>query len=285
MMTVDPFWKIKNMYTGFHRVERQIANYILEHADMIADKSMTEIAEAVHVAPSSVIRFSKILGYEGYREMRLALAKHAAVKDRSAVFANIEASDTPQALTEKVFYQSMEALQSTLSLLSMDAMTQAVDMLDQSSELLFIGVGSSAPLAEDMAYRLHRVGFPASAVTDSHMSRIYSSMLSSDSVAVGISHTGRSKETVLSMEAAKQAGAKTISVTSFLNSPLTSICDVNLVIVSSETAVLNEAISSRIAQIAVLDSLYVGLAMRHCDEVTARVQNMNRILEDMRLEP
>ena len=100
---------------------------------------------------------------------------------------------------------------------------------------------------------------------------------------MGISHTGRSVETVSAVEAAKKAGAKTISVTSFLHSPLTAFCDVNLIIVSSETAVLNEAISSRIAQIAVLDSLYVGLAMRHSDEVAERIQNMNRILEDMRL--
>lgn len=284
-MMFDPFWKINNMYAGFHRVEKRIADYILAHSDTIADRSMTEIAEAVHAAPSSVIRFSKILGYEGYQEMRLAFAKHTSVKSSSAVFANIEATDTPKALTEKVFHQSIEALQSTLSLLSMDAVTQAIDMLDQSSNLLFIGVGSSAPLAEDIAYRLHRVGFPASAVTDPHMSRIYSSMLTPDCTAIGISHTGRSSETVSSMETAKRAGAKTISVTSFLNSPLTDICDVNLVIVSSETAVLNEAISSRIAQIAVLDSLYVGLAMRHCDEVAERIQNMNCILEEMRLAP
>ena len=282
-MSFDPFWKINNMYSGFHRVEKQIADYILAHPDTIADKSMTEIAEAIRVAPSSVIRFSKILGYEGYREMRLAFAKHTSVKEHSAVFANIEASDTPQVLTEKVFHQSIESLQSTLSLLSMDAMTRAIDMMDQAAKILFIGVGSSAPLAQDIAYRLCRIGFPASAVIDPHMARIYSNMLSEDCVAVGISHTGRSVETVSAVEAAKKAGAKTISVTSFLHSPLTAFCDVNLIIVSSETAVLNEAISSRIAQIAVLDSLYVGLAMRHSDEVAERIQNMNRILEDMRL--
>lgn len=282
-MSFDPFWKIKNMYSGFHRVEKRIADYILAHPDTVADKSMTEIAEALHIAPSSVIRFSKILGYEGYRDMRLAFAKHTSVKVNGTVFANIEASDPPQVLIEKVFHQSIEALQSTLSFLPVDAMTQAIDMMDRASKLLFIGVGSSAPLAQDIAYRLCRVGFPASAVTDPHMARIYASMLSEDCAAVGISHTGRSVETVSAVEAAKGAGAKTISVTSFLHSPLTAVCDVNLTIVSSETAVLNEAISSRIAQIAVLDSLYVGLAMRHSDEIAERVQIMDRILEDMRL--
>lgn len=282
-MPFDPFWKINNMYSKFHRVEKKIADYILAHPDTISDKSMTEIASAIHVAPSSVIRFSKILGYEGFREMRLAFAKHISVKEHSAVYANIKATDSPQVLTEKVFRQSMDSLQSTLSLLSMDAMIQAIDIMDHAAQILFIGVGSSAPLAQDIAYRLYRIGFPASAVTDPHMARVYSCMLSEDCAAIGISHTGRSVETVSAVEAAKKAGAKTIAVTSFLRSPLTSFCDINLTIVSSETAVLNEAISSRIAQIAVLDSLYVALAMRHSNEVVKRIQDMNRILEDMRL--
>ncbi|MCD8010427.1 MAG: MurR/RpiR family transcriptional regulator [Lachnospiraceae bacterium] len=282
-MSVDPFWKIQNMYPEFHRVEKKVADYILSHQSDIAHQTAAEIAANSGVAAGSVVRFSKVIGYSGFSEMRLAFAKYQPVPGDKTIYATIGKDDPLPVLTEKVFQQSIDTLQSTLSMLSDASMERAVDILASAKRIVFFGIGSSSPLAQDSAYRFSRAGFPAEAIADPHIARITASMLSSDSAVVGISHTGRSAETVSAMTLAKKSGAKTISVTSFLKSPLTALCDVNLVIASSETAVLNEAISSRIAQIVVLDSLYVGLAMRKPEETAEKILNMNRILEEMRI--
>jgi DNA-binding MurR/RpiR family transcriptional regulator len=103
-------------------------------------------------------------------------------------------------------------------------------------------------------------------------------------VAVGISHTGRTKDTFQAIQIAKEKGAKTICITSFTQSPIYDICDVKLVTSTSETRFLKEAVSSRIAQIALLDSLYTCIAIKKYDTVVEKIGTMAEILNEMRYE-
>jgi DNA-binding MurR/RpiR family transcriptional regulator len=146
----------------------------------------------------------------------------------------------------------------------------------------FYGVGSSAPIAMDAYYRFMRIGFKAYAATDPHVSRISASMLDSGCVAVGISHTGRTKDTVRDLEIAREKGAKIICITSYQDSPIARLADVKLITSTSETKFMKEAISSRIAQIVLLDSLYTCLALRKYESVIDNIENMNEILNEMR---
>ena len=113
--------------------------------------------------------------------------------------------------------------------------------------------------------------------------RISASMLNEDSVAMGISYTGRSKDTVEALRIARSKGAKTICLTSFFKSKITEYSDIELVVPTQETKLIQEAISSRIALIAILDSIYTCVAARRFDITVDHIENMNEILSSLRL--
>jgi DNA-binding MurR/RpiR family transcriptional regulator len=108
-------------------------------------------------------------------------------------------------------------------------------------------------------------------------------MASRDWVVVGISHTGRTRDTFDAIKIAKEHGAKTICITNFMKSPIASISDVGLVTVSPETMFLKEAVTSRIAHVALLDSLFTAVALANYAESSSRLENMARVLDKVRL--
>jgi DNA-binding MurR/RpiR family transcriptional regulator len=164
----------------------------------------------------------------------------------------------------------------------MDLIHRAVDALCKAKKIFFFGVGSSAPVAQDAYYRFMRIGLPAYSGTDPHISLVSASMLDSNSVAVGISHTGRTKSTIRALETAREKGAAVIVITSSIGSPITGIADINLVVLSNESKYMHEAVSARIGHLVILDCLFVCTAMRFHDKSIARTEAYMALLDEFR---
>ncbi len=125
------------------------------------------------------------------------------------------------------------------------------------------GIGSSALIAEDAAFRFMKLGFPASAVRDSYIGGVSALMLDSDCAALAISYTGRTRDLIKTMTIAKEKGAKTMCITCFADSPLAKLCDISLIAVSGEALVNKLATVSRIAQLMVVDTICEYIASRY----------------------
>jgi RpiR family transcriptional regulator, carbohydrate utilization regulator len=127
--------------------------------------------------------------------------------------------------------------------------------------VLMVAVGTSAPLAQDAAYRFLTLGVSASAPLDVHTQHVAAGLLGKEDVCLAVSHSGATVETVNTVEAARDAGATTIAITSYAQSPLTQLVDMLLVAGGPEMSFRLEAMASRLAHMTVLDALYVAVAL------------------------
>ncbi|NLC68956.1 MAG: MurR/RpiR family transcriptional regulator [Clostridiaceae bacterium] len=278
----DCLVEIRSLYPSMSEVEKKIADFILENHEDVVHMTVAQLSDKAGVAGSSIIRFCNKLGFKGFSALRINLAKNLA-RPVDLIYEDIQEGDDTRTVTSKVFKSSIQTLIDTVKTLDINEMERAVDALLKAKRIEFYGVGTSATIASDAYYRLMRIGLPAFIATDPHISKVSASMLDKECVAFGISHTGRTKDTVRALQIAREKGAKTICITSFNKSPITGYSDIKLVTSAAETQFMREAVSSRIAQIAVLDSLYVCIAIRRFDSVIEKVGNMSEILNEMRL--
>lgn len=251
---------------------RRIADYVLEQPDRIVRMSVTELSEATGASEGSVINFCQRLGLSGFQQLKLSLAQEV-VQPVHFIHEDLERSDDADLVCRKIFHSGIQALRDTLSVLDPRALTQAVEIFRAAKRIEIYGIGSSAPIAEDAHYRMLRIGLEAKVVIDSHIQAISASRTDPDVAVLTVSHTGATHETVTSTKLAKAAGAKTVVITNYARSPIQAHADVVLFTMARETLFRTEAMSSRIAQLCVLDALIAALALADYDRATATLQS------------
>ncbi len=262
---VDPvkvpgsFVRLQGAYSGLRAAEQRVADFILKHPDELIYLTVTELAERTNTSESTVVRLCQKIGYKGYQEFKIVLARDL-VEPATAIYAAIEPGDDLATVKSKVFQANAQALRDTIEVLDDDELQRAVDALAAARRVEIYGVGGSAPLALDAYHKLLKLGLHATALSDGDLMAMSSSLLATDDVALGISHTGASRDVTDALGRARSHGATTICITHRPSSPITKVSDVVLVTAAQQTAFRSDASSSRIAQLAVIDTLYVGVA-------------------------
>ncbi len=279
---IDCLVKIGNLMPNMLETEQKIAQTILSDPDTAVRLPVKELAKRAGVAESSIVRFCQRVGYKGFRELKIDLARSTAYPEEIPL-GEINQYDAPGDVVKKVFSSSCKALEDTVSMLDLDAFEQACEAISSAHRIEFYGVGTSAQIAVDAYYRFMRVGFPAFFAVDPHIMRISAAQLGKKDLAIAISHTGRTKDTIKALETAKKAGAVTMCITSYLQSPITQLADICLVTTTAETQYLREAVSSRIAQIALLDALYTMVSIRRYHKSLKHLHTMKELLEEVRV--
>ncbi|MFG6147895.1 MurR/RpiR family transcriptional regulator [Halobacillus sp. B23F22_1] len=266
--------RIRSSYSKFSDKEKKIADYILEQPETIIHHTINQVADELDVAESTVFRFCKRIGFKGYQALKIALAAEIVtpIKD---IHEEINDGDSIITVSEKVFHSNSKTLESTLQILDGQAIEEAVDALLQARKIEFYGCGGSAVVALDGYHKFIRTGLLTSTQLDSHMQLMSASQLAEDDVAVIISHSGTTKDSLDVLRVLKEKGIKTIAITNFAKSPLTKEADISLYTVSEETDFRSEAFSSRIAQLSIIDALYTNIMI-------AKQETGKRSLEDMR---
>lgn len=256
---------------------RRIADYVLAQPDEIVRMSVTELAEAVGVSEGSVINFCRSIGLSGFQHLKLSLARET-VQSVQFIHEDIARDDDIDTICRKVFHSGIQALRDSLSVLDPKALTRAVDAIRTAKRVEIYGIGSSAPIAEDTHYRMLRIGLDARVVIDSHIQAISASRCDPDVAVLTISHSGATHETVAATRLAKEAGARTIVITNFARSPIQAYADVVLFTMARETRFRTEAMTSRIAQLCVVDALIAALALDDYDRSTETLRQTFEVL-------
>jgi len=265
---VDPvkvpgsFVRLQGTYSGLRAAEQRVADFILAHPDELIYLTVTELADRTHTSESTVVRLCQKIGYKGYQEFKIVLARDL-VEPATAIYAAIEPGDDLATVKTKVFQANAQALRDTLEVLDEKELQRAVDAIAGARRLEIYGVGGSSPLALDAYHKFVKLGVAAVALSDGDLMAMSSSLLAADDVALGISHTGASRDVTDALGRAKRHGATTICLTHRSSSPITKVSDVVLVTAAQQTAFSSDASSSRIAQLAVIDTLYVGVAHKN----------------------
>lgn len=261
--------RIRSRLPALAAAEQKVAQWVLQHADEVVHMSMAQVARECGVSDTTVLRFCRAAGFQGYTDMKLSIVQDLATPTQ-LVHDDISEDDDAITIARKVFHSNIQALQDTLEVLDGDALVRAADMIANADQILIIGVGTSGPIVQDMYHMFFRLGFNVRAQTDSYLQLMEAALVRPGDVVVGISQSGSSTDPVLTLEEAKRNGAGTIVITGNAESPITKFADVTLLAVSRETRA--EAIASRIAQMTLVDALYVIISMRMLP-ITTRNEN------------
>ncbi len=242
-------------------LEGKVADDILARKDIGEATPLREIALKSAVSEAMVVKVAKKLGFAGFREFRQGLIDYYN-SDTAALHSEISADDTAGEIVQKVFRTAMQALEETFAILDLQAFDRAADYLARARQRDFYGLGGSAQIARDVSHKFLRIGIRTSVFDDAHMMMMSAALLGPDDVAIAFSHSGATSAVLDATEMARRNGARTIAVTNYPESPLARIADVVLCSTAQNSPLLGENATARIAQLNLLDALFVAVAQR-----------------------
>jgi DNA-binding MurR/RpiR family transcriptional regulator len=246
--------RVRAVMPALAPAEQRVANAVLADPGGVA---------AMTISETTVIRFCKQIGVPGYPQLRLQLAAQSAQESiRPEVGGDIEPGDSLSDVVSKVAFADERAVRETAQQVDVDTLAKVVDAVVNASRVDLYGFAASAFVALDLQQKLHRIRRVAFAWSDVHIALTSAALLGEGDVAIGISHTGTTVEVVEALEEAAKHGATTVAVTNFPRSPLAKTADLVLTTAARETTYRSGAMASRIAQLTVIDCLFIGVAQQ-----------------------
>lgn len=268
--------RIEQDIGSLSRAERQVAGWVLAHPRQAADATLAEVAEACGTSEPTVIRFCRHVGLSGFRELTIRLAE-ALSRPVSYVHRDVRADDaTPDAVT-KVLDASIQSLIDMRSQLSSMPIDEAIDMLRDARQIAFAGLGASGRVADDACQKFFRLGTPCAAYTDTPNILQFAGIAGPGDVLIVASHSGGWAELKQAAATARQNGAGVIALTE----PGSELAKASTLVFSCDPHEDTSAftpMSSRLAQLALLDALYVALALRLGDRASDNLRKSKAAL-------
>jgi DNA-binding MurR/RpiR family transcriptional regulator len=269
--------RVRVMRASLPPAARRIAEVIAANPGEIVHMSVTELADRASASEGSVVSLCRQLGAKGFHHLKIALARDL-VQPVQLIHEDLTRDDDVATIVEKVFLSNIQALYDTLKTLDRTAIARAVELILAAESVELYGIGSSAPIAEDAHYRMLRIGINCKVVTDSHIQTISASLTGPKVAVITVSHSGSTHETVTATRLAHEAGARTICITNYGKSPIQAYADVVLYTMARETEFRTEAMTSRIAQLSIVDTLIACLAMANYDKSVETIRRTFEVL-------
>jgi RpiR family transcriptional regulator, carbohydrate utilization regulator len=273
--------RIRELQSDLPPKAKQIAALIIAQPETVVHMSITDFSEACGVSEGTTVSFCHRVGAGGFQELKILLAQDL-IEPVRFIQEDLHRGDDPATVTDHIFAAHAASLHETRRLLSTEALAEAVGLVRAAQRIEIYGIGSAAPIAQDLSYRLLQLGLVANAIVDSHVQAVSAGMTGPKVTTITVSHSGSTVETVLATQLARKAGARTIGITRLGKSPLAAHCEVMLHTVANETRSRPEAMSSRVAQLAIIDTLVSCCALTDTERSVDRLQRTARILSQKR---
>lgn len=257
---------------------QRVGEHVLSAPAVVARATILETAERSETSAATVTRFCRALGLPGYADLRLAMAEETG---RSAsvvgweidIGREIEPTDSLDRILGLITTADIRAIQETADQVDLTEVDKSADAISQGRRIDIYGIGGSALVADEMQLCFHRIGVPSWSWSDVHSGLASAALLGPQDVAMGISHSGATDETVELLVNAGDHGATTIALVSVRDSPLAEVADIVLTTAIHETTFRSDDLAARHAQLVVLDLIYIAVAQRRY-EVTGEALKM-----------
>ncbi len=258
-------------------LETRIVDLMLTDRRFNAETALRDVAQDAGVSEAMVVKLGKKLGFAGFRDMRRQIVAYNELPT-AELHEQLQVTDDAGTIVKKVFRTAMQALEETLAILDLPAFVRATDMLAGARQRDFYGLGGSAQIARDVAHKFLRVGVRAAVFDDSHMMCMSAALLGPGDVAVGFSHSGETEAVIRPLALARENGAGTIVITNHAASPLARMAEVVLASTAQGSPLMGENAAARIAQLNILDALFVAVAQR---DVATTDANLRRTMDSV----
>jgi DNA-binding MurR/RpiR family transcriptional regulator len=276
--------RVRGVLPNLRPAEQRVAQAVLADPAGISESSITAVARKCQTSETTVLRFCRALGLAGYPELRIALARAAQFEEAdhragAPLTSDIAATDTLADVVAKITYAAARAVTDTAAALDVKVLQAVIDALTMAQRVDIYGVGGSALVGEHLHQKLHRIGLVSFVWSEGHLAVASAGLLSPGDVAIGISHTGTTIDTIDALRVAQRRGATTISVTNYEMSPIAAVSELVLTTAARETTFSAGAMSSRIAQFALVDCLFAGMAQRSYDQAIEALQSTSEVVQ------
>ena len=269
--------RIKSARDSLRKSEQKVADVVIADPEESVQSSIQAIATRAAVSEPTVIRFCRALDCVGFQQFKLKLAQDLARRG-TFFYQDVTVEDTSKELANKLLDGAIASLVQIREQINEAALDEAIAMYESCSRVELYGSGGSAVVAEDAQLKFFRLGKPAIAYSDPHIQHAAAALLDKNALVIAISHSGRSSDILKTVEIARQAQAKVISVTA-TRSPLAQCSDVALTVDVNEDSDIFSPVKSRLGQMVVLDVLAVGVAVRGGDHMLEQLARARRAID------
>jgi DNA-binding MurR/RpiR family transcriptional regulator len=247
--------KIRTHLRSRSKIAVRIAQFVLKSPAAVRDMSIYEMAVRCGASTATLSRFTRSLGYNGFKEFQLDLAA-AVARDGETDLAEFGRRANPESIVHQVFEANRQSLTETERLVDKPVLIEVARRIRRSRRIFLLGIGGSAQVAREAAQRFLSLGLTALTLEDPYFQIFATENVAGGDVVIGISHTGQTASVIEGIEQARRRGAVTVALTNYPRSRLASASDFALITAYREHRVNAAVSSSRIAQMCLIDSLY-----------------------------
>lgn len=260
--------------------ERKVAEYILAQPEQVIHMRIVDLAQMAKVSEPTVVRFCRAIGCDGFQDFKLLLAQQISQGARYEQFSLSEDDSTEQ-YTLKVFDSTMDTLKKVRDSIDINAIEQAVKALSAARRVEFYGFGASSAVTTDAQHKFFRLQIPSAAYSDPHIQAMSAMSLGPEDVVVAISQSGRSQGLIDAISLVKESGATIIGLMPRAT-PVARQCSIPIYIDVEEETENYTPLPSRMAHMAVIDILAVGVFKAKGQELGRHLRRMHRGLQILR---
>ena len=257
--------RIKTLLPKLSPSDTQIAQFLLEYPEQVKVMSSPELAKAVGVSQSTIVKFSQKIGYSGFSELRVKLYESEISyqpTSRKAIHGTISRSDDIPLVMAKLLASKQQSLERTIALNEGDKIEQATRLLHLAGKIQIAGVGASSLVAKDLSYKLMKIGHAVHCEHDAHIQIANASALNENDVLIALSYSGRSREILRVAQIAKGRKAKVITISQLAPTPLDKYSDIKLMTAADEEHIRSSSITARDSQLLITDLLFIALTQQ-----------------------
>ncbi|MFI6942417.1 MurR/RpiR family transcriptional regulator [Streptomyces sp. NPDC050418] len=270
---------------------RKVAEQVLADPAALAHTSAADLGRRTGTSQATVTRFCQALGLDSYQALLLELAKEQGSFDRGRpergrpLGPDIGPDDSVDQVIDVIAHADMQALRATVERLDRAALDRAAHALAKARRIDVYGVGQSGILAREAEARLFGIGCQARDWGEVHAAETSASLLTPADVAIGLSHSGRTRELLGPLRLAAERGATTIAITSDPRSPAAQSADIHLTSASGETSFRHGAFGTRHSVLLIIDCLYARVAQLSYERATASIALTSHIRDEHAARP
>ena len=265
IMMNDVILRLQTQYSSLRKSEKKIADYLQQNSQQRLDMSITELAKLLEVSETTVSRFCRVIGYQGFQDFKLSLAASLSSDEEfQNIPTDIHEGDTTPEIGKKLSDTLSNAIAETQRSLNTDNIEAAVDAFVHAKQIGLYGIGGSSIIVYAAHHLFAKAGLSCGVYVDGYMQTVTASMMSVESVALGVSNTGMSKHVVDALNIAASKGAITIGITSNRDSALAQASKICLVTPPGgrDVPLYGGSIEAKVCQLYILDLLYLGILFK-----------------------
>lgn len=279
--------KMKEMQSELTAKEKKISKYILQHLDKIVYMNTYQIADKCKVSQASVVRFAKKLGYSGFPEFKISFGRDMGRRDVEEkinfIYEDIQETDELDDLIKKIVYANSNIIQDTYSILDTNTVKEAVEIIKNARKIFILGAGYSGIVAKDFHYKLGELGMNSIYEADYHIQLASISTLNENDVVFVISQGGKTVDIYNLVKEAKKRKVKIISVTQMSSNPIRDLADIKISTIMEKNNFRSTALSSRIAQLTIIDIIYVALITENKELAEKYIGDAMKLVSDFKM--